>query len=71
MLDQLVGDRAVLVVEVVEVASERVAFKLVLNGSRHEAAQAPVAVVLLNTSSEPRLDADGPLASSHTLILPK
>lgn len=71
MLDELVGHLAMGVVEVVEVAGKRVSFELVLDRSCDEAAQASVPYVLLHPSSEILLDAHGPLADSHALILPR
>ena len=57
VLDELVGDLAVRVVEPVEIAGEGIAFKLVLNGSCDEAAQASVANVHLDACGELFLDA--------------
>lgn len=57
MIDELVRNLPELVVEPVEIVREYIAFKLVLNGSRDESAQAPVADVLLDARRQLLLDA--------------
>jgi hypothetical protein len=70
-LDQLLGNRPELLVELVQIAVELFSLELVVDGAGDKRAEPAFTHVLLHSSREGLVDADRPLSYRHAIILPE